>query len=94
MPEALVGDSGRIRQILINIVGNSIKFTERGEIFVSVKETSAQSGKHCLHFAVKDTGVGIATDKQESIFEAFSQANGSMTRRYGGTGLACPFLPS
>jgi len=87
VPESLLGDPGRIRQILINLVGNSIKFTERGEIFVSVKEESAHSANRCLHFAVKDTGVGIPADKQQSIFEAFSQADGSMARKYGGTGL-------
>jgi signal transduction histidine kinase/DNA-binding response OmpR family regulator len=87
VPEALLGDPGRLRQILINLVGNSIKFTERGEIFVSVEEESDHSGTHCLHFAVKDTGVGIPADKQQTIFKAFTQADGSMARKYGGTGL-------
>src|SRR6202140_19912 len=87
VPEALLGDPGRIRQILINLVGNAIKFTERGEIFVSVDEPSAGSATTALHFAVKDTGVGVPIEKQETIFDAFSQADGSMTRKYGGSGL-------
>jgi len=87
VPEALVGDPGRIRQIIVNLVGNSIKFTERGEIFVSVEKESETPDSVRLHFAVKDTGVGIPADKQGKIFEAFSQADGSMARVYGGTGL-------
>jgi signal transduction histidine kinase/DNA-binding response OmpR family regulator len=87
VPEALLGDPGRIRQILINLVGNAIKFTEKGEVFVTVEEQSSDTGSTCLHFAVKDTGVGIPAEKQESIFEPFSQADGSMARKYGGTGL-------
>jgi two-component system, sensor histidine kinase and response regulator len=87
VPEALVGDPGRIRQILINLIGNSIKFTDHGEIFVNVEEQSQGLNTTFLHFAVKDTGVGIPEDKQVKIFEAFSQADGSMARKYGGTGL-------
>jgi PAS domain S-box-containing protein len=87
VPEALLGDPGRIRQILINLVGNAIKFTEHGEIFVCVDEPSPGSATTVLHFAVKDTGVGIPVEKQGKIFEAFSQVDGSMTRKYGGTGL-------
>ena len=87
VPEALLGDPGRIRQTVINLVGNAIKFTERGEVFVNVEEESHETGVTCLHFTVKDTGVGIPAEKQEKIFEAFSQADGSMARRYGGTGL-------
>jgi len=87
VPETLVGDPGRIRQIIINLVGNSIKFTERGEIFVSVEKESGTFDSVRLHFAIKDTGVGIPADKQNKIFEAFSQADGSMARVYGGTGL-------
>jgi len=87
VPEALVGDPGRIRQILINLIGNAIKFTEHGEVFVRVEEQSQGSATVDLHFTVTDTGVGIPADKQATIFEAFSQADGSMTRKYGGTGL-------
>jgi len=85
--EALLGDPGRIRQILVNLVGNSIKFTEGGEILLSVTQEDESSGAVSLHFAVKDTGVGIPIEKQQRIFEAFSQADGSMARKYGGTGL-------
>jgi PAS domain S-box-containing protein len=87
IPEALLGDLGRIRQILINLIGNSIKFTEHGEIFVSVAQESQAAATTFLHFGVTDTGVGIPADKQAKIFEAFSQADGSMARKYGGTGL-------
>jgi two-component system sensor histidine kinase/response regulator len=87
VPEALLGDPGRVRQILINLIGNSIKFTERGEVFVSVEERSQSPSGTLLHFSVKDTGVGIPAEKHAKIFDAFSQADGSMTRKYGGTGL-------
>jgi two-component system, sensor histidine kinase and response regulator len=87
VPEALLSDPGRIRQVLINLIGNAIKFTERGEVFVNVEEQSHNAQDTCLHFTVKDTGVGIPPDKREKIFEAFAQADGSMARKYGGTGL-------
>jgi two-component system, sensor histidine kinase and response regulator len=90
VPEGLVSDPGRIRQIIVNLVGNAIKFTEKGEIFVSVEQQAEEQkdgDSVCLHFAVKDTGVGIPAEKQLKVFEAFSQADGSMTRKYGGTGL-------
>ncbi len=87
VPEALLGDPSRIRQIIVNLVGNSIKFTERGEVLVSVERGAETDKTVDLHFAVKDTGVGIPADKQQKIFEAFSQADGSMARKYGGTGL-------
>ncbi len=87
VPESLIGDPGRIRQVLVNLVGNAIKFTDRGEIFVSVAAESEQEDKVCLRVSVADTGMGIPLDRQEKIFEAFSQADGSTTRKFGGTGL-------
>ena len=87
VPETLVGDPGVLRQIIVNLVGNAIKFTERGE--VSIRD-GARVGKmrgECLHFTVRDTGIGIPLEKQAGIFEAFAQADSSTTRRYGGTGL-------
>jgi PAS domain S-box-containing protein len=87
VPQALLGDPGRIRQVLINLVGNSIKFTEAGEILVTIEDQSSDRLTTRLHVSVKDTGVGIAEDKQAKIFEPFSQADGSMARKYGGTGL-------
>jgi two-component system sensor histidine kinase/response regulator len=77
----------RLRQIIINLVGNSIKFTERGEIALSVELMSVEGEFVELHFIVTDTGIGISPDQQTSIFEAFSQADASTTRKYGGTGL-------
>ncbi|MGH9356347.1 MAG: ATP-binding protein, partial [Terriglobia bacterium] len=87
VPEVVTGDPSRLRQILINLVGNAIKFTEQGEVTVRV-EIERKDQNYCvLHFAVQDTGIGIPADKQKIIFEAFSQADGSSTRKYGGTGL-------
>ena len=92
VPDGLLGDSTRLRQILMNLVGNAIKFTEHGEVFVTVdREETKSSGvpgnSLCLHFVVTDTGIGIPENKQKIIFESFVQADGSMTKRYGGTGL-------
>jgi two-component system sensor histidine kinase/response regulator len=87
VPESLFGDPGRIRQIVVNLVGNSIKFTELGEVFVSVDKESESADNVRLHFAVKDTGVGIPDDTHGKIFDACSQADGSLSRKYGGTGL-------
>ncbi len=87
VPDKLVGDPGRLCQIIVNLVGNAIKFTEQGEVLVDVAVESQTEEKICLHFAVKDTGVGIPLEKQGLIFEAFAQADNSTTRKYGGTGL-------
>ena len=87
VPEHLIGDPGRLRQIIVNLVGNAVKFTERGEVGLRVSvDSNAQDGLQ-LHFVVQDTGIGIAAEKQKAIFEAFSQADGSIARRFGGTGL-------
>jgi signal transduction histidine kinase/CheY-like chemotaxis protein len=87
VPEAMVGDPIRLRQILINLAGNAMKFTERGEVVVRAGLESQTENELMLHFVVKDTGPGIPAGKQRQIFEAFVQADGSSTRRYGGTGL-------
>jgi len=87
VPDALVGDPLRLRQIVVNLVGNAIKFTEHGEVVLRVQLESSRNGNAQLHFSVTDTGIGIPVEKQAIIFEAFSQADSSTTRRYGGTGL-------
>ena len=87
VPETLRGDPGRLRQILVNLLGNAIKFTERGEVVLGVRIETATPEDVVLHFSVRDTGVGIAIDRQKAIFEAFTQADSSVTRSYGGTGL-------
>ncbi|MFQ6114444.1 MAG: response regulator, partial [bacterium] len=87
VPNKVVGDPGRLRQILINLTNNAIKFTEKGEVVVSVEEESKTEKEAYLHFKVKDTGIGIPKAKQRIIFDPFSQADSTMTRKYGGTGL-------
>ncbi|MGH9384776.1 MAG: response regulator [Vicinamibacterales bacterium] len=87
VPELLLGDEGRLRQVLLNVMGNAIKFTSEGEVVLRVSVAAIGSGAAALDFAVTDTGIGIPPDKQQQIFQSFTQADSSTTRRYGGTGL-------
>jgi two-component system, sensor histidine kinase and response regulator len=97
LPDALVGDPGRLRQVIVNLAGNAIKFTEQGEVIVSVEKVNTEKTSPAslvsdatsvyLHFKVRDTGIGIPADKLRAIFDPFTQADSSTTRRYGGTGL-------
>ena len=97
IPDHVIGDPTRIGQIVVNLVSNAIKFTERGEVALRVELEKVELEKielenrerdqALLHFSVRDTGIGIPTDRQRLIFEAFTQADGSTTRQYGGTGL-------
>lgn len=87
MPEMVVGDQGRLNQVLVNLVGNALKFTEDGEVTVSVKMVEETDNHYALRFSVKDTGIGIPENKLKTIFERFTQAEESTTRRFGGTGL-------
>jgi signal transduction histidine kinase/DNA-binding response OmpR family regulator len=87
IPDALVGDSARLRQVLVNLVGNAIKFTDMGEIVLRVSAVAVEQDQARLRFSVADTGIGIPLDKQALIFQPFTQADGSTTRRFGGTGL-------
>jgi PAS domain S-box-containing protein len=87
VPDVLKGDPLRLRQVVVNLIGNSIKFTDYGEVVLTVEAAPAVTGSVELHFSIADTGIGIQADKQQVIFEAFSQADSSTTRHYGGTGL-------
>ncbi|GJN70043.1 histidine kinase osmosensor [Purpureocillium lilacinum] len=91
IPDYVVGDSFRLRQIIMNLVGNAIKFTEHGQVSLTIREDAGlsqlESGEYGLEFVVEDTGIGIADDKLDHIFGTFQQADGSMTRKFGGTGL-------
>jgi signal transduction histidine kinase/ActR/RegA family two-component response regulator len=86
-PDALRGDSARLRQVLLNLLGNAVKFTAKGFIRLEVHRDTAEDAEPVLHFVVRDSGIGIPLAQQQLIFEPFSQADGSTTRRYGGTGL-------
>ena len=87
LPDLLIGDSARLRQIIVNLVGNAVKFTTHGEVIVRAKLASADEAGLVMQFTVEDTGIGIPSDKLHLIFESFTQADGSTTRNYGGTGL-------
>ena len=87
VPPDLTGDPVRLGQVLINLVGNAIKFTEHGEVCVDVSVMAVTNGRACLQFSIRDTGIGIALDQQEGLFQEFQQAQTSGNRLYGGTGL-------
>ncbi|MBN1554752.1 MAG: PAS domain S-box protein [Phycisphaerae bacterium] len=90
LPECIVGDGGRLRQILINLLGNAVKFTDKGEIVLDVWQEACNDESIRLHVSVRDSGIGIPKSKINTIFEAFEQADSSTTRQYGGTGLGLP----
>ncbi len=94
VPAVVFGDAMRLRQLIINLLGNATKFTEKGRIGVRVTAASDEAGKSEVLFEISDTGIGIPDDKQAVIFEAFAQVDGSMTRRYGGTGLGLAIVSS
>ena len=87
LPQTMLGDPGRLRQVLTNLTGNAIKFTPRGEVIVSARLLASGDGMARLRLEVRDTGIGIAADMREAVFDAFQQEDGSTTRRFGGTGL-------
>src|SRR5579871_2154779 len=87
LPQRVVGDPTRLREILVNLIGNALKFTTRGEVAVSARQESLDRESVLVRFTVRDTGIGIPTDRQQAIFESFTQADNSITRRFGGTGL-------
>jgi CheY-like chemotaxis protein len=87
VPDALLGDPGRLHQVLSNLIDNAIKFTERGKVAVTIEKDPQSEEDACLHFSVADSGIGIPQEKQRLIFEAFAQGDNSTTRKYGGTGL-------
>jgi len=87
VPTSVIGDPTRLRQVLTNLVGNALKFTEQGEIVVEVRKEAESDDCGVFHFSIRDTGVGIPHEKQQMIFDAFSQADSSPARKFGGTGL-------
>jgi len=86
-PRSLIGDAGRLRQVLLNLAGNAVKFTSQGGVTVAVECIELSRGSACMRFQVEDTGIGIAEDVQDQLFQKFTQADASITRRFGGTGL-------
>jgi signal transduction histidine kinase len=87
LPGTLVGDEGRLRQVLLNLLNNAVKFTPAGRVTLHVDQHVSRLGEHCLRFEIRDTGIGIAADKQHLLFERFRQVDGSLSRKHGGTGL-------
>ena len=87
VPSLVKGDPGRLRQVLVNLAGNAVKFTSEGEVVVNVEVQSESEDSVVLRFSVRDTGIGIAKDKRAAIFESFTQEDASVSRKYGGTGL-------
>src|SRR5437868_9663036 len=90
VPDHVVGDSFRLRQVILNLVGNAIKFTESGEVKLTIRQhdqSRCSDKEYCFEFSVSDTGIGIQSDKLDLIFDTFCQADGSTTRKFGGTGL-------
>jgi len=86
-PRTLVGDAGRLRQVLLNLVGNAVKFTSQGRVTLALECRQISDGKALMRVEVEDTGIGIAEDVQDQLFQKFTQADASITRRFGGTGL-------
>jgi signal transduction histidine kinase len=82
-----VGDDGRFRQVLLNLMSNAVKFTPRGQVLLEIEKEWQQAEELALHGVVRDTGIGIPPERREAIFEPFTQADGSTTRQFGGTGL-------
>jgi signal transduction histidine kinase/DNA-binding response OmpR family regulator len=87
VPEVVVGDPARLSQIVVNLIGNAVKFTERGEVVIKAGVDRLEEDRTVVHFSIRDTGIGIPVEKQELIFRSFTQVDGSLTRKYGGTGL-------
>jgi len=86
-PLVIIGDPARLRQILVNLLGNAVKFTEKGEVSVSLSSLMLEGSSYDIHFAIRDTGIGIPQNKADRLFQPFSQVDASMARKYGGTGL-------
>ena len=87
VPVQVIGDSGRLQQVLLNLVGNALKFTEHGEVVVRITKAGEENESVWLRFTVTDTGIGITPEARKRLFQPFSQADGSITRKFGGTGL-------